>query len=59
MQKEIDPVCGKEILPERAEGSSYHEGRQFYFCSWGCHKEFETDPEKFASKQRSVGQRGI
>lgn len=42
-----DPVCGMEINPETAAARSDHNGRTFHFCSEGCRKAFEADPERY------------
>lgn len=43
-----DPVCGMEIEPSRAAARELHEGRTYYFCSHGCHREFLADPHRYA-----------
>lgn len=45
-----DPVCGMEITAEEAAGTSEYKGQTYYFCSPGCKRSFEKDPEKFISK---------
>ncbi len=44
---EKDPVCGMDVDPDTAAGSSEHGGKTYYFCSLGCKKQFDDDPEKF------------
>ena len=44
---QVDPVCGMTVDPARAAGKVDHGGRTFYFCSAGCQRRFEADPEKF------------
>src|SRR5580704_4311233 len=43
----LDPVCGMRVDPERAAGTSTHQGKSYYFCSTGCRTKFEKSPEKF------------
>lgn len=43
-----DPICGMEVDPKRAAGTSTHEGMTFYFCSPGCKRTFDKDPHKYA-----------
>jgi Cu+-exporting ATPase len=44
---EKDPVCGMMVDPKTAEyKSTYHE-KTYYFCSPGCKKDFEKDPERY------------
>ena len=45
---EIDPVCQMEVDPENPPGGkTEHEGKTYYFCSPGCRKSFEDDPDKY------------
>lgn len=52
----IDPVCGMKVNPERAAGSTTHNGHTYYFCGVGCLNKFKTDPQKFiqAAKQTPI-----
>ena len=42
-----DPVCGMEATPETAAGKFEYKGTVYYFCSPGCKRDFEKDPEKY------------
>ena len=42
-----DPVCGMDILPNEAAGTSEYKGQTYYFCSMGCKRDFDQDPEKY------------
>ena len=42
-----DPVCGMDIDPATAAGKSEYKGQTYYFCSAGCKKSFDKDPEKY------------
>lgn len=46
-----DPVCGMDVDPTTAAGKSEYKGQTYYFCSPGCKKSFEKDPEKYVSQQ--------
>jgi Cu+-exporting ATPase len=46
----LDPVCEMEITAEEAAGTSDYKGRTYYFCSPGCKRSFEKDPEKYLNK---------
>lgn len=48
-----DPVCGMDIDPATAAGKSEYKGQTYYFCSPGCKKTFDKEPEKYASKRQS------
>ncbi len=40
-----DPVCGMSVTIEGAKHHLVYEGKPYYFCSAGCRKKFETDPQ--------------
>jgi len=42
-----DPVCGMLVAVETAKWRSERAGKQWYFCSEGCKKKFEADPERY------------
>jgi len=42
-----DPVCGMEIDPQEAAGTSDYEGVTYYFCAVGCKERFDAEPAKF------------
>ncbi len=44
---ERDVVCGMQVDPARAAGSTEHQGKTYYFCSKGCLQRFQTDPAKY------------
>jgi Cu+-exporting ATPase len=46
-QHAIDPVCGMEIDPATAAGASEYQGTTYYFCSVGCKRQFDKDPQVF------------
>lgn len=52
-----DPVCGMEVDIENAQWKTGHAGKTYYFCSPGCLKAFEQDPEKYAGPM-SHGEHG-
>lgn len=45
-----DPVCGMDIDPATAAGISEYKGQTYYFCSLGCKKSFDKDPQKYLSQ---------
>lgn len=51
---EIDPVCGMNVSPSRAAGSSAYEGKTFYFCALGCKKKFESNPQSYLKDQATT-----
>ena len=50
---EKDPVCGMSVDPETAAGESEYQGKTFYFCSLGCKRSFDKDPEKYIGQDPS------
>ena len=47
-----DPVCGMELDEKTAAGKSEYKGQTYYFCSTGCKKSFDKEPEKYAGKMQ-------
>jgi YHS domain-containing protein len=45
-----DPVCGMDVDPKTAAGKSDYQGKTYYFCSSGCKKAFDKEPQKYAGK---------
>ncbi len=50
-----DPVCSMEIDPAKAAGKSEYKGQTYYFCSSGCKKSFDKDPEKYLGQGAHAG----
>lgn len=48
--KAIDPVCGMQVEPQSAAGTSEHTGETYYFCSAGCKQKFDAAPERFTTQ---------
>lgn len=44
-----DPVCGMKVDPSTAAGKSEYRGQVYYFCSAGCKRAFDQEPEKYTS----------
>jgi Cu+-exporting ATPase len=42
----VDVICGMKIDPATAAATREHDGTTFYFCSNGCAKEFDSDPQR-------------
>ena len=47
-KKVKDPVCGMEIDPDKAAGTSTYLGKTYYFCSADCKATFDKEPAKHA-----------
>lgn len=41
-----DPICGRKVSPLRDTPASEYRQRTYYFCSPGCHHEFERAAER-------------
>ena len=46
----VDPVCGMAVEVATARHVVEHEGTRYYFCSSGCKRAFEQEPEKYAAR---------
>lgn len=44
---EKDPVCGMMVDPKTAEYKSNYQGKTYYFCSPGCKKDFDKEPQRY------------
>ena len=53
-----DPVCGMEVDPKTAAGKSEYRGQTYFFCSNGCKKAFDKEPEKYAKAQGQMSGHG-
>lgn len=42
-----DPVCGMQVDPAKAAGSSEYQGQTYYFCSKGCKAKFDANPGQY------------
>ena len=49
-QKQIDPVCGMSVDPNKSKYKSVYKGRIYYFCSYHCKKAFDSNPEEYLMK---------
>ena len=43
----IDPVCGMQVDPEHAAGTSEYNGEVISFCSPGCKQQFDREPDRY------------
>src|SRR5687768_6348821 len=46
-----DPVCGMEVDPATAAGSSEYRGQTYHFCSRGRKARFDEAPRKYAGTE--------
>ncbi len=52
--KEIDPVCGMKVLPEKAAGHYAYKGKTYYFCGLKCLARFKENPEHFLAPKSAA-----
>jgi YHS domain-containing protein len=45
---ERDVVCGMQIDPAKAAGTSEYQGKTYYFCSNSCKTKFDANPSPYA-----------
>jgi Cu+-exporting ATPase len=53
-----DPVCGMDVDESTAAGKSEYKGQTYYFCSPGCKRSFDQDPEKYVGQSDHSAQSG-
>jgi len=41
----VDPVCGMQVVPDKAQFVHNLDGQKYYFCAEACRKSFEEDPQ--------------
>ncbi len=49
-----DPVCGMQVDQQQAQSkglTSQHQGQTYYFCSPGCKRQFDQNPQQFMGQQ--------
>jgi Cu+-exporting ATPase len=45
-----DPVCGMDVQESPQAIQSTHRGKTYYFCSPGCKRSFDQNPEQYVTK---------
>ena len=48
----IDPICKMEVEEGKAAASSVYKEKRYYFCTVGCKKAFDQDPEKYLTEEK-------
>jgi YHS domain-containing protein len=46
----IDPICGMTVDEKTAQLKTEYGGQTYYFCSSGCKRTFDKEPQKYAGK---------
>ena len=44
---EKDVVCGMQVDPAKAAGSSIYNGKTYYFCAKSCKTKFDANPAQY------------
>ena len=44
---EKDVVCGMQVDPAKAAGTSQFGGKTYYFCSAACKAKFDASPQQY------------
>jgi len=47
MARVKDPVCDMEFEASEAAATVEHQGNTYYFCSEGCARKFQKDPDRY------------
>jgi len=47
----IDPACGVEVDPTEPGATATYQGNKYVFCSEGCKKHFESNPEQYVETE--------
>ena len=45
---ERDVVCGMQVDPKTAAGTSEYDGKTYYFCAKSCKTKFDANPKQYA-----------
>jgi YHS domain-containing protein len=52
-KEHIDPVCGMTVEESSDAIQTEYKSQTYYFCSPGCKRDFDKEPEKYVSKSAS------
>ncbi len=50
-----DLVCGMDVDPKTAPAKSEYQGQTYYFCSSGCKRAFDKEPQKYLGQSHEHG----
>jgi YHS domain-containing protein len=50
-----DPVCGMRVDLATARHTSEYRGQRYAFCSPGCKRQFDADPERYLGTAAPAG----
>ena len=58
-RKDVDPVCGMRVDPEKTVQTFDYKGLTNFFCAENCRKEFENQPQKYLAKSQETKRKGF
>lgn len=47
---ERDVVCGMDVQPAKAAGTSEYKGKTYYFCAKVCKTKFDANPQQYVKE---------
>ncbi len=50
-----DPVCGREVDPQRPAGITQYQGETYYFCSLEHKAAFDQQPQRYTGRAGAIG----
>ncbi len=53
VSKQKDPVCGMDVDPATAKGTSAFQGKRYFFCNTKCQAKFDANPESFLGEAKA------
>ena len=56
---ERDPVCGMNVVPEKAAATAEFEGKKYFFCAKSCAAKFEKEPRRYLSAKMPEAAHGM
>lgn len=49
-----DPVCGMDVIEDKAAGKSEYQGKSYYFCSLHCKTKFDANPGAYIQDETTA-----
>jgi len=58
-QRDVDPVCGMQVDPQKTDLTAEYDGRKYFFCAENCRKAFENKPRKYLANSKDTKRKGF
>lgn len=55
----VDPVCGMTVEEKESAQTSEYNNEIYFFCSAGCRKNFEKEPDRYIGKSEDILKRKV